>query len=60
MFVVVLWGFCFLFSFVGGLIHISYFGRHLFWCSGFLVTSPLGFKAKVLIRFAEVYVMYIP
>ena len=41
--------------------------RVLFWghwypCFGFLVTSPLGFKAKVgcVIHFAEVNIMYIP
>ena len=38
------------------------FGGHWYPCFGFLVTSPLGFKARVgcLIRIAEVNVMYVP
>ena len=38
------------------------FGGHWYPCFGFLVTSPLGFKARVgcLIRIAEANVMYVP
>ena len=41
--------------------HVLFWG-HWYPCFGFLVTSPLGFKARVgcLIRIAEVNVMYIP
>ena len=37
-------------------------GGHWYPCFGFLVTSPLGFKARVgfLIRIAEANVMYVP
>ena len=41
--------------------HMSFFGGHWYPCFGFLVTSPLGFKARVgSALFAEVNVMYIP
>ena len=41
---------------------MSFFWGHWYPCFGFLVTSPLGFKARVgyLIRIAEANVMYIP
>ena len=43
---------------------MSFFWGHWYPCFGFLVTSPLGFKARVgsalLAIFAEVNVMYIP
>ena len=42
--------------------HMSFFGGHWYPCFGFLVTSPLGFKAEVgcLIRIAEANLMYVP
>ena len=42
--------------------HMSFFWGHWYPCLGFLVTSPLGFKARVgcLIRIAEANVMYVP
>ena len=43
---------------------MSFFGGHWYPCFGFLVTSPLGFKARVgsalFAIFAEANVMYIP
>ena len=41
--------------------HVLFWG-HWYPCFGFLVTSPLGFKARVgcLIRIAEANVMYVP
>ena len=43
---------------------MSFFGGHWYPCFGFLVTSPLGFKARVgsalFAIFAEAKVMYIP
>ena len=41
---------------------IVLFWGHWYPCFGFLVTSPLGFKARVgcLIRIAEANVMYVP
>ena len=41
---------------------MSFFWDHWYPCFGFLVTSPLGFKARVdcLIRIAEANVMYVP
>ena len=47
-------------KFLGG--HMSFFWGHWYPCFGFLVTSPLGFKARVgcPIHIAEVNVMYIP
>ena len=44
------------------LAHVLFWG-HWYPCFGFLVTSPLGFKARVgsvLFAFAEVNVMYVP
>ena len=42
--------------------HMSFFLGHWYPCFGFLVTSPLGFKARVgcLICIAEANVMYVP
>ena len=52
----------FLFKVFGG--HMSFFWGHWYPCFGFLVTSPLGFKARVgsalFTIFAEANVMYIP
>ena len=43
---------------------MSFFWGHWYPCFGFLVTSPLGFKARVVSAlfavFAEANVMYIP
>ena len=43
---------------------MSFLGGHWYPCFGFLVTSPLGFKARVgsalFAIFAEANVMYIP
>ena len=52
--------FFFFFKVFGG--HMSFFGGHWYPCFGFLVTSLLGFKARVgcLIRIAEANVMYVP
>ena len=54
--------FFFFFKVFGG--HMSFFGGHWYPCFGFLVTSPLGFKARVgsalFAIFAEANVMYIP
>ena len=52
----------FFFKVFGG--HMSFFGGHWYSCFGFLVTSPLGFKARVgsalFTIFVEANVMYIP
>ena len=52
----------FFFKVFGG--QMSFFGGHWYPCFGFLVTSPLGFKARVgsalFAIFAEANVTYIP
>ena len=54
--------FFFFFKVFGG--HMYFFGGHWYSYFGFLVTSPLGFKARVFSAlfaiFAEANVMYIP
>ena len=54
--------FIFFFKVFGG--HMSFFWGHWYPCFGFLVMSPLGFKARVgsalFTIFAEANVMYIP
>ena len=56
------WNFFFFFKVFGG--HMSFFWGHWYPCFGFLVTSPLGFKARVgsalFAIFAEANVTYIP